>query len=329
MNIPTLLACFALLVPAVPLGAALPFMHLGPVETLDNGVVTLEVALKVGRIVAYHRKDEPNWLRVEDRAPPAGWNWNPWGGDRVWPTAQGLCPQIYGNNGFDPVIDGQPWEMIAKTETTLEMRSGVSRQLGLRITRRIELLPHSSTVEHTFLLERVAPSVFPVHAWTVTGLRAGDYVLMESDPRVPHPDWKPFKRWRGLSKEDAPPSAVLLPGTRNLHVSWPKSATIKLGTFGRWIALVSGDSALRQTIVYDPALLYLEESNLQAFLAPETSIYEIEVLSPTWTLREGEQQRWRVRWQLIDFPADVKTPGQRAAFLLDGVKKEADASLVR
>lgn len=312
---------FALLVLVAPLRATGPFEQLGPVETLDNGEVTLDVALKVGRIVAYHRKNEPNWLHVEDRVPPAGWNWNPWGGDRVWPTAQALCTQIYGNGGFDPVIDGQPWELISKTKTTLEMRSGISPQLGLRITRRIELMPASSAVEHTFLVERVAPSIFPVHVWTVTGLKAGDYVLMESDPRVQHPGWKPFKMWPGLPKDGAPAKAALLPGTRNLQVAWPQTSTIKVGAFGRWIALVSGGSALRQTVSYDPKLLYLEESNLQTFLAPETSIYEIETLSPTWTLRTGEKETWTVRWQLVDFPADVTTAEQRAAFLSADVIK--------
>lgn len=307
------LAC-VLLWPVMHLHASTAFEHLGPVEILDNGVVVLEVAPKIGRIVAYHRKDEPNWLHVDDSLPKPGWHWNPWGGDRVWPTAQDLCPQIYKNNGFDPVIDGQPWDVVSKTTTSLEMRSGISPQLGLRITRRITLIGQTSAVEHAFVVERVQPGEFPVHVWTVTGVRAGDGVMMESDPRVQHADWQPFKWWREESRDI--PDATLLSQSRVLHVPWPKTK-LKLGTYGSWIALIRVGCAFRQEISYDPEAVYLESSSLQTYLAPEKSVFEIETLSPTWSLRVGEQRRWLVQWRLIDFPADAATPEQRARFLAD------------
>jgi hypothetical protein len=314
---------FAVLALSASWGAAAPFKHLGPVETLDNGVVTVDVALNVGRITAYQRKGELNWLKVDDSAPTPGWHWNPWGGDRVWPTAQDHCPQIYKNKGFDPVIDGGKWELISRTATMLEMRSGISPHLGLRITRRIELAANSNSVEHTFLIERISPSPFPVHVWTVTGLRAGDYTLMESDSRVEHPGWKPFKWWRDVSEQV--PAASLLPNTRILQVAVPKPPLqLKVGTYGRWIAFVSGVSAFRQEVIYDADQYYSETSNLQTFLNAERAILEIETLSPAWTLREGESQRWKVRWQLVDFPAEAETPTQRAA-LLTGVQFPAAA----
>ncbi|MFA6289195.1 MAG: hypothetical protein WC661_17570 [Opitutaceae bacterium] len=291
------------------------FAQLGPVETLDNGAVTLDVALRVGRIVSFHRHNEPDWLVIHDEVPHPGWNWNPWGGDRMWPTSQALNYQIYRNNGFDPVIDGKPWELIAKTATTLEMRSGISPQLGLQVTHRIELVGKTTEVVHTYRIKRLTKSNFPVHVWTVTGVRAGDFMLMESDARVKHEGYKPYKTWTGQDYT-AKPTASLLPDTRILQVHRPSTnESLKLGTYGRWIALVDGPSAFLQITDYLPDQLYLDACNLEAFMSKELATYELEALSPSWFLRKGESREWTVRWRLVDFPAEAKTPPAKAEFL--------------
>lgn len=288
--------------------------QLGPVETLDNGAVTLQVALRVGRIVSFHRPGEADWLVVHDEVPHPGWNWNPWGGDRMWPTSQALNYQIYRNNGFDPTIDGKPWELITKTATTLEMRSGISPELGLQVTHRIALIGKTSEVLHTYRVERVGESNFPVHVWTVTGVRIGDYMLMESDPRVKHDGYKPYRSWQGQDFT-APPDATLLLDTRILQVLPPKKDSMKLGAYGRWIALVSGGSAFWQSVRYLPDQVYLDACNLEAFMNANTATHELETLSPTWFLAKGESREWTVHWRLLDFPADAKSPPAKAAFL--------------
>ena len=300
------------------------FAQLGPVTTLDNGAVALDVALRVGRIVSFNRPGEANWLVVHDQVPNPGWNWNPWGGDRMWPTSQTLNYQIYRNNGFDPVIDGQPWELISKTATTLEMRSGISPQLGLQVTHRIELVGKTAEVVHTYRVKRLTKSNFPVHVWTVTGMRAGDYMLMESDPRVKHDGYKPYRTWAGLDFT-TPPAASLLPGTRILQVLPPKEGSMKVGTYGRWIASVNDGSAFWQSIRYLPDELYLDACNLEAFVDIKTGTYELEALSPTWFLRKGESREWTVRWRLLDFPAEAKTTPAKAEFLQAQLEAPATA----
>lgn len=290
------------------------FSQLGPVETLDNGAVTLQVALRVGRIVSFHRPGEPDWLVVRDEAPIPSWHWNPWGGDRMWPTSQTLNYQIYRNNGFDPVIDGKPWELVSKTGTSLEMRSGISPELGLQVTHRIELIGKTTEVVHTYRVKRLAESNFPIHVWTVTGVRAGDHMLMESDARVKHDGYKPYKVWFGPGYT-AEPNASLITGTRILHISSPTKGSMKLGAYGRWIALVSGRSAFWQSVDYHPDQLYLDACNLEAFMDTETSTYELETLSPTWFLTKGETREWTVRWRLVDFPQDTAVPAAWAAAL--------------
>jgi hypothetical protein len=306
-----LIACLLL---SLCLPAQAEFAQLGPVETLDNGAVTLGVALRVGRIVSFHRHDEPDWLVVHDEAPHPGWNWNPWGGDRMWPTSQSLNYQIYHNNGFDPVIDGKPWELLTKTATSLEMRSGISPQLGLQVTHRIELIGNTAEVLHTYRLTRLQESPFPVHVWTVTGVRTSDCMLMESDPRVGHEGYQPYRLWAGPDFKAAP-SASLLVGTRALQVLPPKAGAMKLGTYGQWIASISGRSAFWQGVRYLPDQAYIDACNLEAYMNPDTNTHELETLSPTWFLAKGETREWTVRWRLLEFPAEVKSPAAKAAFL--------------
>jgi len=299
------------------------FKHLGPVTTLDNGAVTLEVALRVGRVVSYQRPGERNWLVTHDEAPRPGWNWNPWGGDRLWPTSQALNPQIHGNKGFDPVIDGKPWTLISKTATSLEMRSGFSPDLGLQVTHRIELIGKTSGVLHTYIVERVAQNHFPIHVWTVTGVRKGDYMLMESDPRVAHEGGKPCKVWTG-GDYAAAPDVSLLPDTRTLQVRpSPSDQSLKVGTYGRWIALVESESAFLQDIAYLPDHLYLDACNLEAFISTRLATYELETLSPSWFLGKGETRQWTVRWQLVDFPEKMRSPAERANFLQTRIAAES------
>ena len=288
------------------------YQVLGPTETLENDLVTIEVAPKIGRVTAYQRKGESNWLMIDDRPPTPGWHWNPWGGDRLWPTSQSLFAQIYHNNGCDPIIDGAPWTLVTKTRTSLEMKSGISPELGLQITRRIDLVPNSTEIIHTFRLDRVTASPFPIHLWNITAVRAGDYFLLESDPTIEHPDNKPFRWWPDTFP--AQPKAVLLKPLPILQVPWP-ATKVKLGTYGRWIALVSGSAAFIESISYDSRLPYLDGSSLQTYIDPERHIYEMETLSPTWFLKEGESREWKVRWRLIDFPDDAKSGEARASYL--------------
>ena len=297
--------------------APAPFRYLGPVETLDNGVVTLQVAPQAGRIVAYHRRGEPNWLTAFDVPPLAAWHWNPWGGGHLWPTAQFLNPQIYKNQGFDPVIDGQPWTVTQKTGTSLEMRSGVSPQLGMRVVHHIELARDSSEVVHTYRFEQVGAGAFPVHAWAIAGVHAGDCVLMECDPTVPQAGSQPYRQWTDISREA--PAAALVPGTHVLKVTAPKGQ-LKLGTYGTWIAQVRGASAFQQAIRYDPAQPYLESASLETFFDSALGLYEIETLGPAWFLRKGETASWRVTWRLLDLPPGAATDAAKAAFLSSTAK---------
>lgn len=274
------------------------YRHLGPVEVIENGVVRLAVAPRIGRVVSFRRPDGPEWLAVNDAVRNPGWHWNPWGGDRVWPTAQMLCPQIYGNTGFDPAIDGLPWKVVGKGANFLELLSAESKELGIRIQRRIELPAGEPVAVHEFRLESVGTRRYPVHVWTVTGISAPEKILLETDPHVPHFGFKRFKWWPEYSP--AVPTVEKIDSDRALAVTVADDK--KIGAYGRWIAALRDGEIFLQTIRYDAKALYLEASNLQVYTEKARAIYEMETLSPTWLPGKNGTFFWTVRWELITLP---------------------------
>ena len=300
------LAVLCLLTSALQALATPQFTHLGPVEMIENGVVRLEVAPKIGRVVSFRRIGNPEWLQVEDKAPNPGWHWNPWAGDRIWPTPQFLCPQIYGNSGFDPVIDGEPWEVVAKTASSIELRSGVSPRLGIRILRRIELPPGESTAIHSLRIESIGRRKFPVHIWAVTGLRNPEKFFIETDSRIPHFSAKAFRVWLEMT----PKTPKVEFWNREQALGIDADTTKKIGTYGRWVAAVRDRELFLQTISFDPKDLYLEASNLQIFTDRTHNTYEMETLSPTWMPGRGGSFKWNIRWDLIELP---DKPGSRSS----------------
>lgn len=293
------------------LHAAAP-KHLGPIHTLDNGIVAVEIATTLGRITGFHRPGEKNWIQIFDEPVSPETDYKPWGGDRVWPLLISFAPQAYGGPNFDLAIETGPWTVTASGPLFVELRSPDSRPLALRIIRRIELPVGRTEVLHRTRLERFADNPFPVQVWAVTSIPAGDAVFMDRQTTVRQNDGTAFKRWPHAFTEE--PSARLLARDRVLRVAFAREK-IKTGTYGAWIAVTRKNSAFLQTTAYDPSAFYPDESSLQFYSETARAYHELETLSPSWHLRTGEHRDWTVRWTLLDFPDGTATDEQRATRL--------------
>lgn len=312
--------------------------HLGKILPLCNGVVHLEISPQTGRITHFARTGGENWIDVNDVAVPAGTDWKPWGGDRIWPYLLQLAPQIFGNRFFDPALEDEPWEIRAYTPlasrgthtdagtpASITIVSQPSPHLGIRVTRTITLPAGQAAVLHDVLLERLPDPPeslpqqhrgFPLHVWAVTSITQADAILLAYDSRVPQSAYgEPYKWWPSISPQrpdvallSSAPSA--LPQEQALLIPWPspQSGALKVGTYGTWIAALRGGEAFVQSIDYDPRALYLDESSLQAYLEPARGLYEIETLSPSWFLLPGQSRNWKIRWQLMPLHKDFKLP---------------------
>lgn len=281
------------------LHAAAP-KHLGPILTLDNGVVTVDIATTLGRITGFHRPGEDDWIQIFDEPAYPEIDYKPWGGDRVWPLLVQYAPQVYGVPNFDHAIETGPWTLTDSGPRFVELRSPDSASLGLRIIRRVELSPGQAEVINQIRIERFADNPFPVQAWVVTTIPRGDAAYLERDATVRQNDGTAFKRWPHAFTEE--PRATLLADGRALRVEFSRDK-IKAGAYGRWIAVTRGRSAFLQTIAYHRRAFYPDESSLQFYSEIARGYHELETLSPSLHLRAGEYRDWTVRWTLTDFPS--------------------------
>lgn len=286
--------------------------HLGPVLTLDNGVVAVDIATFIGRVTGLRRAGEPDWIQTFDEPASPETDYKPWGGDRVWPLLVQFAPQAYGGPNFDLAIETGPWTVVGSGPRFVELRSPDSAPLGLRIIRRIELAPGRAEVVHRIRLERFADNPFPVQVWAVTSIPRGDAAYMERVSTVRQNDGGAFKRWPDAYSEA--PRATLLGDGRALRLEFAREKT-KAGAYGSWIAVARNGSAFLQSVSYEPRAFYPDESSLQFYSEVARGYHEIETLSPSWNLRAGEHRDWIVRWQLVDFPANATGDEFRAARL--------------
>lgn len=274
--------------------------------TIGNGRVKLGVSPGVGRIVHFGPADGPNliWLAspsvydepVTDRPGQAYYNL---GGDKLWPLPQPLWKRAFGVGGWPPdgVIDGQPWTLVESTDRRIVIESRVSPALGVRARRTIELAENEPRVTITNSLTRVEASPFPVHLWTVTQTVSPRVVLLDvsADRPASTPTWLPM-----ISPHEATRRVSVLGDGRAVAVDLSDDGSVKVGTFGRWIAGVYDDLIFLQTTPYDPTGAYPDASSLQTY--SDANYTELELLSELAHLQPGESLSNRVTWQLVGRP---------------------------
>ncbi|MEX1016302.1 MAG: DUF4380 domain-containing protein [Phycisphaeraceae bacterium] len=277
--------------------------------TLSNHHVRLGVSVNTGRLLEFGPREGTNLLWLNDEAldqplPEPGTPlqarrsaYRNYGGDKVWPTVQGLWARAYGSGSTwppDGVIDGQPWRLLVHEPQRIVMRSDVHPTLNVYCEREIHLDPDRPTARITNRLTRVAPSLFPVHIWTITQVRQPQAVLLDVAPdRVADLPWVALD----TPRESVEQNVRWLDET---VAAWrfPREPAGKIGTLGRWIAGVWEEWVFLQTVDdYDPAAAYPDASNVQAFA--DDRYTELELLSPFVHLQPGESVEHTVTWHLL------------------------------
>ncbi len=288
----------------------------GPSIVLDNGNLQLVVTPQIGRLSACHKPGETEWLAPVEGPLPPEQPWPSYPGDKLWPSAQFLWPQIHGTNGPDPVFDKLPWTVTRQEPLQVTLLSGTSPHLGLQAERTIRLEPTGTRVSQTYQLTRRKTSAFPVCVWLVTTCQIADYILLDLHPTAARSSGRPYHTFG--SPRYPLENVRVWEEARAVQFGWPVSGGQKAGTYGRWIALVRGSQALVQRVELTADGCYLEESNLQAWVDVNKGWCEIETSSPHWFLRPGEEAVWHIEWELVDFPATCTTPSERAIYLRQG-----------
>lgn len=270
----------------------------GQIVTLRNSQCSVEIAPEIGRIISFCRTDTSNWFApLPDKPLAPNQAWPSYNGDKLWPTAQFLWPQIYGDMIPDPVMDKGPWQLVAGDDLSTTLVSQVSIPLGLRVTRKVTLHATEPELTQLYTLERVSPSPYPVCVWTISSCKIADYIALDCQPL---PKYSGKRKYHTFGNPNYPlPNVSPLHDGKALRFDWPASGSSKAGTYGNWVALVRGSEAFLQTVEWDQSACYLEESSLQAWVGMQNGFCEIETSSPYWHLRVGEQQDWEIKWKLV------------------------------
>lgn len=278
-----------------------PYASFPETHTLTNGCVVVVVAPRVGRIVGYHRVGKPNQLWLDTaptpgKKPQAGRQWINYGGDKVWLAPEGLWLDILGR-GWPPdsTTDSDPWTVTHAGPRKLVMVSDISPAHGARITRTITLPDDASTVRIGHRLERVLDDPHPVHIWAATQIPLPKYALLDLTKDRP--------MVKGNLRK--PNENVVLQVDRAVgaaYYDWPKGEPTKVGTFGRWVAGVFGQTIFAQYAELDVAAEYYDQANCEVYVSPTQQYMELELLSPTEYLLEGGTLDFTITWKLLPRP---------------------------
>ncbi len=299
--------------PAVP-GIPLQFADTLP---LESPAARLEVAPGIGRIVAFGPPAGPDLLWRNSEAGLAEAReknaWLNYGGDKLWPTQQCNWSKIHVQSWPpDRSLDGSAWEVLKTEKNLVGLRSPVSPDLNVRFTREISLLEGAAGVAIKNSLEQVAPSPFPVFIWSITQIRPPEFCLLDIAPEQPFAD-KPFV----LLSKDVPPTSLVAAG-RALRLEPLAGKSVKVGTFGRWLAAVFPDYVLLQQGAYAPGECYPERANMEIYWDAKngwkptadnwpqrewnSDYVELEPIGPFKHLKAGEKLEYVVTWKLLPRP---------------------------
>ena len=177
-------------------------------------------------------------------------------------------------------------------------QSPVHPELGVRITRSLDLADDAPRVTFRNVLEQVRPTVFPVNLWTVTQVRRPAAVTLDASA-ARHPAEPSV--WLGGKESAVSVTADRAEGP-DAAVTWDlqNAERGKIGTFGR--SLFATFDALRftQRTAFDPRGMYPDASNLQVYAGED--YVELETLSPARHLQPGKSLEAEVVWELEPAP---------------------------
>ena len=265
---------------------------------LQNGVVEAVVRPDIGRIISFNRVEESNVLWVADDPLAFGPDVPIYGGLRVLISPQDFWDQIRQANKPDPATDGGSWTVMEQDDLHVQMTT-FSADLGVQIVWSVRMHETRSELTMHYQVTRTEENPFPVHLWSIAQTPIGGEIYIESQPHIKTPYHNFLRIPGGLSPFMEPVldarAYQFVPG------SWEEP--LKTGTFGRWLAYVSNRQAFILLAPELQRLPYSDRSNLQAFLFPRVLPFcELEITSPTYSLRLGESFETEETWLLAELP---------------------------
>jgi Domain of unknown function (DUF4380) len=323
---------------------ALVILSLGPINawaatgeenllTLHNGGSVVGILPEVGGRVMVYRTDagenvlngRPELWKTptpEERAAWP-WKWKQYFGESVWSGPQ--------EGWWGPGNDWPPdpaWEMdaftvVEKSATKAVLRSAISKQNGMELTKTLELLPDGR---------------FKI---SVSALNRGDKDVTDRDLWLivrPLPSARCFLPLKAITAEDGFTGATTRQDVSGLTVleratdapGYAKGKLRATATDG-WIAAALPGCFL--TVTYhpaDPAKVVEGQAPVEVYFASEpVPLCELERHGESHTLKPGEAMTWEEVWQVVPYTGSNKVEDE-TKFLQERFSHEpnADATVV-
>jgi len=265
---------------------------------LGNGAVEAVVVPAVGRVMQFRfagAREGPFWENGAlhgSRREPAAAEWSNFGGDKAWPAPQADWPRRI-RRGWPPPggFDGAAMEAVADT-AGVTLISKVDPDYGIRVRRRIELLPGRPVMIITTRFEKVLGPAIEVAVWTIAQARdpAAVYAL-------PPPGGPAGPAYACLSPA-LPPSLTVSGGLISL-VRDP-AANHKIGVRSGSLVWIGADAVLRLDADVAAGARYPDEgSSAEIYTEADPLPYvELEMLGPLATPEVGAAIVHRVTYTL-------------------------------
>ena len=286
---------------------------------LRNKACELVVVPQISRVLHFSLRGGENVLYVNrdlagQTVPKDDVQWHNFGGDKVWPTAQGLWEKYTGRKGWPP-----PYEFDCAPATAEPVKGGVrlttplSPHFGARCIREFVLDPQRPLVRIRQFHEKIEGNPAEMTLWSITQVRKPLFALLPLEDgnraggckllgKAIEPLFLVHKSVLSLRNHDTEGQKVgVLPDAKH-HDGWVAAAYEKL-LFVQSHRLEKGAS-------------YPDDGcHAELFTAPKAlgHYIELELLSPLRELRAGQKLRDDAVWQLVPLPEGTPDDPARLA----------------
>ena len=271
---------------------------------LDNGHVEMAVVPQIARVMSFGPAGGPNLLWTDPAlyGRPADLtvrHWQNFGGAKVW-----VAPQSAWTWPPDKLIDRGPCVARVTPEQDLELIGALSGRHGVRVDRRIRLLPDRPVAEIVYTLRNGSKQHVCWGLWSVLQLRAGGCAVL------PAPDGSRY--WLG---DDAEPADRLRPQDGLLVIPFEaRLPKVFLVCPEGWAAYRTEQWVLVLSFEADPHAAYPPQHGSVEFYTGEDYV-ELEHVGPRVDLAPGQTADMRERWHVYRLPTGTESPAAVARFV--------------
>jgi hypothetical protein len=300
----TLLGCAARTpVPATTAGPSAAVdavdFHGWPALRIRNEASEAVVVPAIGRVMAFGLAGSGatafwNHPRIGPALVPDENGWINFGGDKAWPSPQDGWAATSGKGWPPPrTFDQEPYAATVAAGG-IELVSAVDPAYGVRVRRRIELVPGRPVMAIETRYEKVAGAPVRVGVWTITQLAGPERVAARLPERSAFPDGH-------IRRIDAPPSELRVE-PRLLTLARDRAAKTMIGTDADALAWIgTGPDLLIERIDGAGPGDWPGGAHAQIYTSSDDAepYVELELFGPLRELRVGESAQMAVRYTLV------------------------------